>query len=147
MPKALAVVVMAGVGCLVGMQAPINSVLGKSVGSLQAAVVSFVVGTIALAGVTLIAGGGFASLPAARHLSWIYFVGGLLGALWVISSLILVRHIGAGAVTAATIAGQLTIAVVIDQLGIFGVPRHPIEVSRIAGIALLAGGTYLVIRG
>ena len=37
-----------GAGCLVGMQAPINSRLGRTVGSLQAATFSFLVGTVAL---------------------------------------------------------------------------------------------------
>ena len=43
-----AVSVGVGAGCLVGMQAPINSRLGKTVGSLQAATFSFLVGTALL---------------------------------------------------------------------------------------------------
>jgi len=35
--RGLAVLLAAGAGCLVGIQAPINSRLGKSVGSVQAA--------------------------------------------------------------------------------------------------------------
>jgi uncharacterized membrane protein YdcZ (DUF606 family) len=37
-------------------------------------------------------------------------------------------------------------AVVVDQLGILGVPHRPITVGRAAGIALLAVGTFLVVR-
>jgi transporter family-2 protein len=60
--------------------------------------------------------------------------------------LVTVRTLGAGGVTAATIAGQLTLAVVIDQLGWLGVAQRQITVSRIIGIVLLAGGVYLVVR-
>jgi len=46
--RGLAVLLAAGAGCLVGIQAPINSRLGRSVGSVQAASVSFMVGTAVL---------------------------------------------------------------------------------------------------
>jgi uncharacterized membrane protein YdcZ (DUF606 family) len=34
----------------------------------------------------------------------------------------------------------------VDQLGILGVTKHAVTVPRIAGIALLAAGTFLVVR-
>jgi uncharacterized membrane protein YdcZ (DUF606 family) len=37
-------------------------------------------------------------------------------------------------------------AVVIDQLGWLGVARHPVTATRLAGVALLAAGVYLVVR-
>jgi len=46
--RGLAVLLGAGAGCLVGMQAPVNSRLGKTVGGVQAATFSFLVGTAAL---------------------------------------------------------------------------------------------------
>ena len=49
MSRTLAVFLGAGAGCLVGLQAPINSRLGRAVGSVQAATLSFLVGTVALA--------------------------------------------------------------------------------------------------
>ena len=145
MDRGLAVVLTACVGGLIALQAPINSVLGKAVGTWQAATVSFVVGTVALALIALLAG-GFGDLGEARHLSWYYLIGGLLGAAYVTTVLVTVRSLGAGGVTAATIAGQLSMAVVVDQLGILGVAKQPITALRVLGIALLAAGTYLVVR-
>src|SRR5207302_1125787 len=81
----------------------------------------------------------------ARHVPWYYLTGGILGAAYVTTVLVTVRDLGAGGVTAATIAGQLTMAVVIDQLGILGVAKHPIDAARVAGIVLLGVGTYLVV--
>ena len=48
MSRALAVLVGVGAGGLVGMQAPINARLGKTLGGVQAATFSFLVGTAAL---------------------------------------------------------------------------------------------------
>ncbi len=62
MSRSLAVLVGVGAGCLVGMQAPINSRLGKTVGSLQAATFSFLVGTAVLLLIAAFVRGGLGSL-------------------------------------------------------------------------------------
>ena len=81
-----------------------------------------------------------------RHVGWIYLTGGLLGAAYITAVLVTVRSLGAGGVVAATIAGQLAISVVVDQFGLLGVERQPLSAAKIAGLALLAAGTYLVVR-
>ena len=134
-------------GGLVAMQAPINSVLGKSVGTFAAASVSFAVGLAVLACITVLFAGGFGDVASAADLRWYYLTGGLLGAAYVTTVLVSVRTLGAGGVTAATIAGQLTLAVIIDRLGWFGIDKQGLTVQRILGIALLALGTFLVVRG
>jgi transporter family-2 protein len=144
--RGLAVALTALVGGLIALQAPINSMLGRAVGTWQAAAVSFGVGTVVLAGIVLLGAGGFGDLGEVRHLSWYYLLGGVLGAAYVTTVLVTVRSLGAGGVTAATIAGQLTMAIVVDQLGILGVHRHPIDAARVVGVLLLAAGTYLVVR-
>ncbi|MEA2271521.1 MAG: bacterial/archaeal transporter family-2 protein [Solirubrobacteraceae bacterium] len=146
MDRGLAVVLTAAVGGLIALQAPINSMLGKAVGTWQAATVSFAIGTVVLVLIASVAG-GFGSLGEARHLPWYYLSGGVLGAAYVTSVLVTVRTLGAGGVVAATIAGQLTAAVVVDQLGILGVAKHPITAARTVGVLLLAAGTFLVVRG
>src|SRR3954470_710813 len=128
------------------MQAPINSGLGKSVGTFAASTISFATGTLLLLGICLTVGGGFGDVGHIRDLSWYYLIGGVLGAAYVTTVLVTVRELGAGGVTAATISGQLTMAVIVDQLGILGVERQPIDTSRVVGVVLLAAGTFLVVR-
>jgi transporter family-2 protein len=144
--RGAAVLLTAFTGGLVGLQAPINSTLGKAIGTWQAAFMSFAIGTVALALIAALATGGLGKIAEVRHVSWIYLTGGLLGAAYITSVLVTVRSLGAGGVVAASIAGQLAVSVVVDQLGILGVARQPITAARIAGIALLAAGTYLVVR-
>ena len=146
MDRGVAVVLTAGVGGLIALQAPINSMLGKAVGTWQAAAVSFGVGTVLLVAIVLLAAGGFGDLGEARRLHWYYLTGGVLGAAYVTTVLVTVRPLGAGGVVAATIAGQLTASVVIDNFGLIGLEKQPISVTRVVGIALLAAGVFLIVR-
>ncbi len=134
-------------GGLVAMQAPINSTLGKTAGTFAAASISFAVGLAVLMCITLLFAGGFGEVAGAADLRWYYLTGGLLGAAYVTTVLVSVRTLGVGGVTAATIAGQLTMAVIIDKAGLLGVEQRALTPQRMAGIALLALGVFLVIRG
>ena len=133
-------------GGLIALQAPINARLGDAVGKLPAATVSFVVGTAALILITLLVGGGFGDVGEARHLAWYYLTGGVLGAVYVTTALIAVRSLGAGGVVGATIAGQLSLSLVIDQFGMLGVDERAITWQRVLGVLLLAVGTLLIVR-
>ena len=145
MDRGAAVLLTALVGGLIALQAPINSLLGKSVGTFQAAFVSFAVGTIALCGIAAVSG-GLGSVADVRSVPWHYLVGGLLGAAYVTCVLVSVRTLGAGGVVAATIAGQLTMSVIVDRFGWLGVVKEPISAAKVAGILLLAAGTFLIVR-
>lgn len=145
MDRSVAIVITAAVGGLLALQAPINATLGKSTGSLAAALISFGVGTIALALIVVIAGQG-GGLAGVTEVAPIYLLGGLLGAVYVTCALITVPIVGAAGVVAGTITGQLAAAIVIDRLGAFGLDQEPITPARIAGVALLLIGTLLVVR-
>ncbi|HXR29734.1 MAG TPA: DMT family transporter [Solirubrobacterales bacterium] len=145
MDRGLAVLLTAGAGGLIALQAPINAGLGKATGSLAAALVSFVVGTVALAAIVVLSGkaGG---LGSTFDVSWYYLLGGLLGAVYVANALIAVSVIGAGGVAAATITGQLIASVAIDRLGLFGLDEVALSPERVVGVVLLLVGTLLVVR-
>jgi bacterial/archaeal transporter family-2 protein len=145
MTRGVAVLLTAGAGGLIALQAPINAGLGKETGNLAAALVSFLVGTAALALIVAFAGQG-GGLGSAFDVRWYYLVGGLLGAIYVANALVAVSHIGAGGVAAATIFGQLTASVIIDRLGILGLEQVPLSPERVIGVALLLAGTVLVVR-
>ena len=146
MSRTLAVLLGAGAGCLVGMQAPINSRLGRSVGSIQAAGVSFLVGTIALLAIATFANGGLVGIGHVTRVPWWALLGGLLGAIYVTVALVAVRTLGASGIAAAVIAGQLAVSVAIDRFGLLGVARQPIGAHRVIGLVLLVAGVALVVR-
>lgn len=143
----MAVLVAAGAGCLVGMQAPINSRLGRSVGTYQAATFSFLIGLIALVAMSALVGkGGLGELRNVSRAPWWALFGGLFGAVYVAVAIVAVRTLGVSGLTAAVITGQLAVSVVIDRFGLLGVARQQVGASRIAGIVLLAAGVFLVVR-
>jgi bacterial/archaeal transporter family-2 protein len=144
--RGLAVLVGVAAGCLVGMQAPINSRLGKSVGSVQAATFSFLVGTVALLVIAAFVRGGLGDLGRLGRAPWWALVGGLLGAVYVTVALVAVRTLGASGLTAVVITGQLAISLAIDRFGLFGIARQHIDASRILGLVLLVVGVVLVVR-
>jgi len=144
--RGLAIGLTALAGVLVGIQAPVNSRLGKSIGSVQAATFSFVVGTVALALVATIFYGGLGSFSqAVKAPAWAW-IGGLLGATYVTVAILTVRTLGVSGLTALVICGQLTAAVVIDRFGLFGIAKQPVAATRIVGLVLLAVGVALVVR-
>ena len=146
MSRTLAVLLAVGAGCLVGIQAPINSRLGKSVGSVQAASVSFMVGTAVLLLAVAFVNGGFGNLTHIGRAPWWALLGGLCGAVFVTIAIITVRTLGASGLAAAVIASQLAVSVAIDRFGLLGIAKQPIGTHRIVGLALLAIGVVLVVR-
>ena len=146
MTRSLAIVLGAGAGALVAMQAPINSRLGKTVGGVQAATFSFLVGSAALVAISFVLRGGLGSLGQIGKVPWWALVGGLLGAVYVFVALEAVKTLGASGLTAVVITGQLAISVVVDRFGLLGVARTPITLHRILGLVLLALGVALVVR-
>ena len=146
MSRALAVLLGVGAGALVGMQAPINSRLGKAVGTIQAATFSFLVGTVALLLLASFWNGGLGNLSRVGQAPGWALIGGLLGAVYVSVALVAVRTLGASGLTAVVITGQLAISIVIDRFGLLGIAKQHIGASRIIGLALLIAGFLLVVR-
>lgn len=142
---ALALAMIAGV--LMAIQAPTNAILGKASGSpVVAAFISFLVGTVAL-GAAVAAGSGRLLAPELRLVPWYAWLGGLYGAFFVAVAAFGAPKIGVGPLLTAAIAGQLVGAIVLDHYGLLGVTRQPVSIGKIAGVALVLFGAWLVRRG
>lgn len=146
MSRGLAILCAVAAGCFVGLQAPVNARLGKVLGSLQAATVSFTVGTLALILVASLSSAGLAGIGHVGRAPWWALVGGLLGAFYVTVALVTVRTLGLSSLTAIVVTGQLAIAVVVDRFGLLGIAKQQIGASRIVGLVLLVMGVVLVVR-
>jgi transporter family-2 protein len=120
-------------------------VRGSKVASgLWAASTSFLVGLIALAVVSSLLGRPNAS--AAQRAPWWAWVGGLMGAFYVASTIMLLPSLGALALTGVVMAGQLVSAVAVDHFGWLTVDPHPANALRLLGVGLLVAGVALVLR-
>jgi bacterial/archaeal transporter family-2 protein len=145
--KELAVAVTVAAGGFVAAQPAANNVLSKKVGTFGAVSVNFLVGTILVLVITYAFAGGIRDIEGVESPAWYYWVlGGVGGVVIVLASLIGVRELGAGGVTVAVIAGQLTASVVLDRLGVLGLDERAITWEKLFGIALLGLGVFLIVR-
>jgi transporter family-2 protein len=143
----MAVLLTVAAGGLVAAQAPANNVISNSVGNFGAALVSFLVGTVIILVITFTVAGGLKGDEGAQSPAWYYWIlGGVGGAAIVVITLITVRELGAGGATAAVIAGQLALSVVLDRAGVLGLDQRAITWDKLLGIALLVVGTVLIVR-
>jgi transporter family-2 protein len=133
-------------GTLVALQAPTNALLARAAGSpVNAALISFAVGTVALIAVAM-ALGVRPSGGEVRALPWYAWTGGLYGAVFVAVAAFAAPRLGVTYFLMVAIAGQLAMALVLDRLGAFGIPRVEISPTRIAGVLLVLAGAFLVRR-
>ena len=136
-----------GVGIGLVVQVGMNSTLRALLGSpIVAALISFLVGSLALA---LYVGVTRTPLPVRAQLAsvppWAW-LGGVLGAFYVASSVIVGPRLGAATLLALVVLGQLGTSLVVDHFGWLGFAHHPLTVVRLFGAALLFGGVLLITR-
>lgn len=141
----VALVAVFGVGLMGAFQPPVNARLAARLGGARAALTQSTIGTVALASIAL-AAIPFEPSPGGGSVPWWGWAGGVLGALYVVSTLASVPHIGAGGVAAASIAGGLAFAAAADQLGLFGLDPVSFDLPRAAALAALGAGAALVLR-
>ncbi len=134
-------------GVLVAFQPPVNSRLAARIGSWQASVAQTVVALALLSVVTLgvalvgTLGGVGGAVP------WWAYIGGPLGAIYVIATLKAVPAIGASGVGAGSIVGGLLFGVAADALGMFGLPTEPVGLTRaFAVVGLMLGMAFVLKR-
>lgn len=133
-------------GGATALQAPTNARLMTAVGSpVNAAFVSFAVGTAALAVLALM-GQTRPDIAAARALPWYAWVGGLYGVIFVIAATWGVPRLGVALTITLMVAGQLLVSLILDHFGAFGTPVQPVNLGRLAGVALVVAGVVMVRR-
>jgi len=137
--------IVAGMGFALqlGMNSRLRTILQSA---NSAALVSFLVGTVALVGLLIATR---APLPDRDTLAsvpvWAW-LGGLMGAFYVAISTVVASELGAASLLGLALLGQLTMSLAIDHFGWMGLPVHPITLTRLAGVALLGAGVWLISR-
>ena len=131
-------------GAATALQAPTNAKMMGAVGSpVNAAFVSFAVGTAAL-GILAVVLQVRPDLAASRALPWYAWIGGLYGAIFVVAAAWGVPRLGVATTIILMVAGQLLLSVVLDHFGAMGMPKQPISLGRIAGVAMVIAGVLMV---
>ena len=133
-------------GACIATQAPINAQLGRNLGvPIAAAGVSFVAGSVLLWTLALIysRSSGIA-INFAAPAPWTFVAGGVLGAIYVFSNIMLTPMIGAAAVMALSVAGQLIGGLALDRIGFMGMAVRELTLGRVTGAILLLVGAMMI---
>lgn len=142
--SAFLLVALAG-GLVLPLQVAINGLLKKQIGhSMQATLVSFVVGAIGALAVCAFARHPLPSSATLSQAPWWMWLGGFLGTFYVWSTITAAPQIGAGLTLALAVAGQMIAAVMIDHYGMLGIDKASLSFPRIAGVGLIVVGVVLV---
>jgi transporter family-2 protein len=147
MNHALAMLLAITVGALLPIQVAMNIKLRESFRDpVLTALPNFMIGTLLLLGYVLLMR---SRLPSAATLAQVpawAWLGGAIGACYVIGSLYLGPKIGATLLLALILAGQVSMSLCVDHLGLLGFPHHPFNPARLAGALLLVTGVLLIVR-
>ena len=141
-PHLIAMLVGAGLTVQVGMNSTVRLALGSPV---TASVVNFGVGLVALLAVAFASGARIAPGAVATVPGWAW-LGGLLGAAYVASTTVLGPRLGATAMLALVLAGQMIAALAVDQYGVLGFPQNAVTPARLLGAVLVIVGALLIVR-
>ncbi|TVQ60844.1 MAG: DMT family transporter [Phycisphaerales bacterium] len=132
-------------GMLLPLQPGINAELRLHVRSAtMAAAVSFATGLVLLILAAAAMRSGVPTLVELRAAPWWAWLGGAIGAGFVLASLVLAPKLGATLLVGSVVTGQLIASLVIDQYGLVGYKPQPINVGRVLGVCLLVVGVLLV---
>jgi bacterial/archaeal transporter family-2 protein len=141
------VVIAAIAGTLLPTQAGINAQLARSLGNpFLAASVSFGIGALALIIYTSVFHISFPPFAKVMQIPWYLWIGGLLGVVYLTTTIILAPMLGAATTIGLVVAGQMLASIALDNFGLVGFPVHPINFWRALGAIFLIVGVALIQR-
>ncbi|MBX3577062.1 MAG: DMT family transporter [Rhizobiaceae bacterium] len=133
-------------GALLAIQASMNAQLARDIGTpVVAAAISFAAGAVMLSLVSAVVVRAQAiTLDWQAPPLWLFLAGGCLGGSYVTAATYLAPRLGAAALMAFLVAGQLLAGMIIDRLGLFGLAVREFSLGRAAGAMLLIAGALLI---
>ena len=136
-------------GAILPIQGAINAQLRSDLDApITVGAFSFVVATLSM-GIVLIAYTALTDAPRPRGsgvttVPWWGWLGGLCGAIYVVSVFAFIPEVGVASTVALTVAGQQMASLLVDRYGLLCLPRRPITGPRLLGVALLLSGVALI---
>ncbi len=132
-------------GIVVAAQTAVNRKLGIQIDKpFYAVLISFTVGTIGTILICLFKGD---ELPDKEKLTsgpWWMWIGGLLGVIYVATSVIAAAKLQVTITLVLIVGGQLVGALIIDNFGLLGTTPREVSWQRVLGCILALSGAALV---
>ena len=132
-------------GSLITIQAAINARLGAVLGNnMHAVLVSFVVGTVAALLYCLIESSHLVAWETLRQAPWWVWTGGLLGGVFVWTTIFAVPKVGVTVMFPIVVAGQMVAAIVVEHFGLLGSQKVSVSLPRVGGVLLVVLGVMVL---
>ena len=134
-------------GAMMSVYLPMNSVVARYSGSPLTANIAFYVVGLLTSIVMLSLFGDFRTILKFRNVPPYLFLVGVMSAVLVLGTIVLIPKFGARKVFILLIAGQVIMAMIVSHLGILESPKDPITLRKLVGAALLVFGVVVSMAG
>lgn len=133
---------VAGAGIpLIGV---LNSGVARSIGNpFAATAIMFAIAALVSVGLTL----PFYGAPTIEQLGsaqLISYGAGLLIGFYGLSATIIIPRLGAASFIAFILIAQLLTSALVDQFGVFGMAKRPIDITKFVGLVVIAAGIAIM---
>jgi len=132
-------------GAAMALQGTLNSQLTQKTSLLSSTLLVHIIGALAAFAAVLLW-----KAPLLQHkwleVPWYLYLGGIFSVIIVALVALSISKIGVCNATTAIIVGQVGTAVLIDHLGLLGVPRISWNPWQVLGLVLFAAGAKLLFR-
>lgn len=136
-----------GIGIAMTIQTAINTQLREFLYSpLQAALFSFLIGTIALAIMVFFQQAEKPSLEHFIQIPWYLWLGGFLGVYAISMSIYTAPKLGFLSLSGLIIFGQIMASMIVDHFGFLGNEKTPIDWKRFTGGVVIFIGVLLTLQ-
>jgi transporter family-2 protein len=132
-------------GALMAFQGSLNSALSKITGLLESTFIVHLTGTITVVLLLFVGQFGKGKLMNAIHAPWYTWLGGILGVAIIYTVAASIPKLGVATATTFIILAQVSTALLIDHLGLFGLEKTAFTWLKFLGALLLAVGARLIL--
>lgn len=140
------IVAAIAVGGFLSLQPGLNADVARRIGSPFAAAFLSITISFVLALGYVLSTRQSVTWPAVGSLPWYLWIPGSIGFVFVAAGLWLAPILGASALFASIVVGQMIAAALVDQFGVGGYQAHEFDPWRILAIALVLSGVWLFQR-
>lgn len=135
------------IGVAMAVQTALNTQLKEYLhSSLQAALLSFLVGTIALAILVFFQNSDKPAFSTLMQVPWFLWLGGFLGVYAISLSIYTAPKLGFLSLSGLIIFGQVATAMLLDHFGLLGTEKQPIHWQRLLGGIVIFIGVLLTLQ-
>jgi transporter family-2 protein len=137
-------------GAILPIQGAVNALLRADLQApLAVGTVSFVVATAGMV-LVFLATAIATEMPKPQmrglpSMPWWGWLGGFVGAYYVVTVFMAIPEIGTAATVGLTIVGQQLVSMLVDRYGLLRLPQRPISGLRLTGVGLLLAGVALIL--